>query len=226
MSTPRIQRVLVWSPLLRLTHWVMAISVFALLLTGWLFDYSAELYQGLLDYHYIAGYCLIAALLIRLPLLFLGKGSEHIRDLWPRGEQRRAAAATLRFYLSGGRAPLPRWYAHNPLWGPLYLALFVALSICSLTGLTYDAAPSLGTLSAAELHRSAAIGVAVLVIAHLVAVVLHDLRGTASDVSAMINGHRIFLVESLQVPIETPSAQIDLRELTGRRRPPEPPDPH
>lgn len=194
----------------------MALSVFALLLTGWLFDHSADLYQGLLDYHYIAGYILITALLIRLPLLLLGKGSEHLRDLWPRAEQRRAAVATLRFYLSGARAPLPRWYAHNPLWGPLYLALFLVLSVCALTGLAYDAAPSLGALSAAELHRDAAVAIAVLVVAHIATVVLHDLRGTASDVSAMINGHRIFLVEPLQASIETPSAQIDLRELTGR----------
>jgi hypothetical protein len=30
---------------------------------------------------------------------------------------------------------------------------------------------------------------------HVVTVVLHDAKGTASDVSAMINGHRIFIIE-------------------------------
>jgi Ni/Fe-hydrogenase 1 B-type cytochrome subunit len=204
--------------MLRITHWVMALSVLTLLLTGWLLGYSTELYQALLDYHYIAGYALIGALVLRLPLLFLGKGAEHVLDLLPRGEQRRAAIATLKFYLSGARAPLPRWYAHNPLWGPLYLALFVLLSICALTGIGYDSTLQLGALGATDLHRGCATLVAVLVLAHLIAVVLHDLRGTASDVSAMLNGHRIFVVEPLQVPLNTPSAQIDLREITDREQ--------
>jgi Ni/Fe-hydrogenase 1 B-type cytochrome subunit len=215
---PRIQRVLVWSPVLRITHWVMALSVLALLLTGWLLGRSAELYQALLDYHYIAGYALIGALILRLPLLFLGKGAEHVLDLLPRREQRRAVTATLRFYLSGARAPLPRWYAHNPLWGPLYLALFVLLFICALTGIGYDTGLQIGGIGAADLHRGSAALVAALALAHLIAVVMHDLRGTASDVSGMINGHRIFVVEPLQVPIDTPSAQIDLRQITGREQ--------
>lgn len=192
----------------------MALAVLGLVTTGWLLDHSAELYQTARDYHYIAGYTLLAALAIRLPLLVLGKGPAHVRDLLPGSEQRRAATQTLRFYLSLGRAPLPRWYAHNPLWGPLYLILLALLLIGVLTGLVHDSGASLAGASAADLHDAVAAVVPPLILAHVLAVILHDVRGSGSDVSAMINGHRIFIVEPLQAPIDTPSTEVELRELT------------
>ena len=46
----------------------------------------------------------------------------------------------------------------------------------------------------------------VFVCLHITAVVLHDAKGTAADVSAMINGHRIFIPEDADSPL-TPNVQ-------------------
>jgi Ni/Fe-hydrogenase 1 B-type cytochrome subunit len=214
VPAPQIRRVLVWSTTLRIVHAVIALSVIVLLATGWLLDHDAALYPAARDYHFIAGYALLGALAIRLPMLVSGQGPAHLRALLPTGEQRRAAIATLRFYLSLARAPLPRWYAHNPLWGPLYLAMFALLLVAVATGLSYDVVWSVAGLDTAGLHGLVARILFPVVLAHVIAVILHDLRGTSADVSGIINGHRFFAVEPLKTPIETPPAEIDLHELT------------
>jgi Ni/Fe-hydrogenase 1 B-type cytochrome subunit len=214
VTTPSIRRVLVWPATLRLLHALVALSVIVLLATGWLLDHDAALYTGARDYHFIAGYALLGALAIRLPLLAVGKGPARLSALLPGAEQRRGAIATLRFYLSLARTPLPRWYAHNPLWGPLYLAMLALLLVAVITGLGYDSDRAILGLSAVDTHATVARLVLILVVAHLIAVVLHDLRGTGADVSGIINGHRFFTIEPLEPEIDTPSTEIDLRELT------------
>lgn len=214
MPTLQIRRVLVWPARLRLLHALLALSVIVLLATGLLLDHDAALYAAARDYHFIAGYALLGGLAIRLPLLVAGKGPARLSALLPTSEQRRAAIATLRFYLSFGRAALPRWYAHNPLWGPLYLAMFALLLVAAITGLGYDEDWVLLGLSAVDTHAAVARLVLVLILGHVIAVILHDLRGTSADISGIVNGHRFFTIEPLEPKIDAPSTEIDLRELT------------
>lgn len=194
MQTEKVQRRLVWSAPLRLCHWLMAAAVLTLLATGWLLGAGTRYAKAAADYHYIAGYVLIAALALRLYLLLLGTGTAHWRDCLPARGQWRAVGATLRSYVSLGRWPLPAWYAHNPLWGPVYLALFGMLAVQAATGLTIDAPYRLAGVGLVTIHAALAQFIGWFAIVHIAAVFVHDALGTGSDISAMINGHRIFIL--------------------------------
>ena len=126
--------------------------------------------------------------------------------------------ASLLFYLSLGRAPLPNWFAHNPLWKPVYLFLLVVLGLSVLTGWLMPDSPLIGRLYLPRVHTWLANTVAILTAAHLFSVVLQDLKGKGADISAMINGHRYFAVErdGLVRP-EIPQVSIRLDEL-GRSK--------
>lgn len=189
--TGNIKRVAVWGAPLRAAHWLMAAATIALLLTGWLMGGTSRIYELARDYHYLAGYVLVSGLALRLWLLFAGSGAEGWRALLPRAGYTRAAIGMLRFYVSLGRTSLPRWYAHNPLWAPVYLAWILLLAVQVALGLALQDGLS-GTLLLEDLHRLGAKAIAIITAAHLVAVVLHDWRGEGSDVSAMISGYRIF----------------------------------
>ncbi len=185
-----VQRVAVWSRGVRLAHWLMAAGVLGLLATGYLLHrFPGQ--QAELDYHYLTGYLLVAGLAVRVYLLLFGRAEAHWRALMPDAGSGRAALAMLRFYLSLGRFPLPRWYAHNPLWGPIYLLIFGVLIAQVVTGLgvgEYWLAEE-PALSWHTVGAQVILGFAIL---HILAVFLHDLYGTGSDCSAMINGHRTF----------------------------------
>lgn len=191
LPTDGIKRVAVWSAPLRAAHWLMAAATVALLLTGWLMGVAPNLYEVARDYHFIAGYVLIVALALRLWRLCLGGGADGWRALLPRPGYARAAIEMLRFYLSFGRASLPRWYAHNPLWAPVYLAWILLLVAQAALGLAIQGS-LFDTLLIEDMHALGAKAIAVIAAAHVVAVVLQDWRGEGSDISAMISGYRIF----------------------------------
>lgn len=173
----------VWSAPVRTLHWAMALAVPALAGSGWMLA-EAQACAGarVAELHRNVGYLLLAALAARLYLLLFGRGPEHWRDFVPWPPQHRAALGVLRMYLTLGRGPLPGYYAHNPLWGPVYLAFYAFLAVQGATGLA-----GLGSL-----HLAGFAAVTVFCVAHVLTVFLHDWKGTGSDVSAMINGHRTF----------------------------------
>lgn len=212
-----VQRVDVWSGWLRLSHWSSALAVVILLGSGWLLVHLPASSGAVRELHLGAGYVLLAALLLRLHLLLFGRGAEQWRDLLPRGPQWQAAGQTLRFYLSLGRAPLPAWFAHNPLWSPVYLLWWLVLAATLVSGLVP------GVLAAAGLqpwwwHSMLAEVTEVLVLAHLVAVFAHDLKGGGADVSAMINGRRCFRTGRGPASLQDPhSVSLDSL-LRGKRR--------
>lgn len=220
MPQSKIQRVLVWSLPLRVAHWSIAISVLVLLASGWLAQREPVVAAAILDYHYIAGAMLILALALRVYLLFLGRGSDLLADCETDPHRMRQAIQVLRFYLSLGRAPLPRWYAHNPLWGPVYLLLFLFLSLQIVSGLLLlKGIGLLGELSLYGLHEVGNGVILTFTLLHLVAVFSHDAKGTGADNSAMINGHRIFLLEDDRSEFSRPQA-VSLDQLTRQIRKP------
>lgn len=190
-----VKRVLVWSGPLRLSHWLMAVSVLLLLATGWLLEQLLPYHDALLDYHYLAGYALVAGLLMRAYLLFFARGSASIVGLIAQRARIQAMAAMLRFYLSLGRSPLPDWYAHNPLWQPVYLFLLVALIFQSLSGWFHETPYWIADTPIGAWHGLGARVIGIVCGLHVIAVFFHDLKGTGSDTSAMINGHRIFVIK-------------------------------
>ena len=208
-----IKRLPVWGGWLRLSHWTMAGAIFVLMFSGWLLHRAPELASWILDAHYYASALLLAGFMVRIYLLFFGKGSDLLASCSLDRHRMRQALAVLASYLTLGKVPLPRWYAHNPLWGPLYLVFFVLMTIQIISGLLLmNHVTLVGDTSVRSLHLlgfQITLGFSLL---HILAVFVHDLKGTGSDVSAMISGQRIFLVESQSSPPVTGSVSLD--ELT------------
>jgi Ni/Fe-hydrogenase 1 B-type cytochrome subunit len=212
MQSETISRILVWTRWLRLAHWSLAISVFGLLASGWLLDIDPLLFASAQDYHFIFAALMLPALMIRLYLLFAGKGTDHLHDCELDKLKLMQAWEVIRFYLTLGRASLPKWYGHNPLWGPIYLFLFLFLTLSAISGLALSKEiASLAGISMYDIHRLSYYVTVAFVCLHLPAVFSHDLSGKGSDVSAMINGYRIFLVKkpNQHTPMQSPRVAVD-----------------
>lgn len=229
MLAPEMKRVAVWSGRLRLAHWLLAVATLMLLGTGWLLTLglTARL-SWLLSAHLAAGYTLEFALALRLYLLFFGAGAEHWRDLVPRGPQLKAAGEMLLFYITLGRRSLPAYYAHNPLWAPIHLLLFVVLTVQGTSGLIlaladapalayYEATPWILGYTLPELHYAGLPLIGGYAIAHIFAAFVHDWRSGGSEISALISGYKLFIVRHApDVPPDNVRA-ISIERLRGGR---------
>ena len=199
MHDPVVKRVLVWSGWLRVSHASIGLSVLAQLLTGWLIAESPSLAGTALDIHYLASAVLIFGLVIRLALMFAGKPHERLPALFPASFELAAMASTLRCYLSFFRASLPGWYAHNPLWKPFYLLMYLVLVIMVITGVMIPETSIALGFYLPSVHTFWAHVLLWLSALHVVSVIVHDYRKQTTDISAMVNGYRLILSDSNSV---------------------------
>lgn len=207
-----VTRVLVWSRWLRLSHWSMALSCIGLMLTGLLMNIDPILAIYASEAHYFFSGILIPALLLRLYLLFFGKGTDHITDCEPDWHKILQAMEVLRFYLTLGRAPLPRWFSHNPLWAQIYLILFLFLGLSSVSGiLILKDIGSIFGVNNYDLHYLTHYVISLFVLLHLPSVFCHDLSNKNDDISGMVNGYKVFHIEksSLSAKAQTQKVSID-----------------
>lgn len=218
-----IRRVQVWSGWARLSHLLVGGSVLVLMVTGWLSLHAPSVEAEAVDIHYYAASILIAGLVLRFWLMFAGRPVERLSQLVPEDDEWPAVGQMLRFYVGFGKTPLPRWYAHNPLWKPLYLLLYVCLLVLALSGALQSNSPLLFGAYLPDIHGIFATAVWILVVAHMVTAALHDLKGESDDVSGIINGHRLFVVDRSQLePAVTQETVIRLDRIA---RPPKGPEP-
>lgn len=197
MKQPDIRRLPIWSKILRICHWSMAASVLTLMLTGWLIAWVPEKAESLKDVHFVAAAILITAIVIRLWLLVFGQKNDSIQSLLPNKHQMRQGWQVLRAYITLGKIPLPKWYAHNPLWAPIYLVVYALLLLQICTGLLLlNDITLLGTWSLRQSHLLGFQIISLFTLLHIAASFFHDAKGDGGDISAMINGQRTFTVES------------------------------
>ena len=200
MSNDIIHRTLVWSSKLRTAHWLLALSTLVLIATGWLIPVAPSIIDLTSDWHYLAAAVFIAALLLRLWLLLIDKQSAGIAALMPGKQALPAIGQMLRFYITLGKAPLPAWFAHNPLWAPIYLFAILIMLLLAATGMLMNGHPVLFNIYLPDLHTGLAGILSAFAIFHVITVFMHDAKGTGSDISAMVNGHRIFIVQKTDKP--------------------------
>lgn len=186
----------IWGKWLRLSHWMLALSTLALIATGWLSKHAPSVAQAASDWHYIVGSVFTIGLILRIWLLFTDKGMGHAKHLID-DVQPAKIWQMAKFYLSLGKTPLPRWFAHNPFWAPVYLFIFAFMLATALSGHFQASHPVVFGLYLPSIHAGMANIIAVFALFHIVAVVLHDLKGEHADVSAMINGRRQFVVKPI-----------------------------
>lgn len=231
MLVPEMKRIAVWSGRLRLAHWLLAAATMALLVTGGLFALKlGEHLPWLLSVHLAAGYVLVPAVLLRVYQLFFGNRAEHWRDLVPRGPQLKAAGEMLLFYITLGRRSLPAYYAHNPLWAPLHLLLFIVIAAQGASGLIlaftdgaalayYEATPSILGYTLPELHRAGLPLIGGYTAAHILAVFMHDWRSGGNEISALVGGYKLFLIRRTPDAPPQDVQPVSLGRLRGERAP-------
>ncbi|MBT3010662.1 MAG: cytochrome b/b6 domain-containing protein [Candidatus Thiodiazotropha sp. (ex Lucina aurantia)] len=214
MQVTNVSRVLVWSGRLRLAHWSLGISSIGLLLTGWLMNNTPLMAQSAAEIHFMLSGLFLPALLLRIYLLLFGKGSEHLSSCEPNLHRLSQAWLVLKFYLTLGKAPLPKWYSHNPLWGPVYLVLYFFMLLVAVSGLfLLKAISMIGGLSLNDLHYLSYQVIATFTLLHIIAVFSHDLAGKGSDISGMINGQRTFEIDNPRHDDNNRTQSIALGEL-------------
>ena len=153
MQQENIRYVLVWSGWLRLSHWLIAAGILFQITSAWAIGHDNADYSFWLEWHLITGQIILMALLLRVVLLFF-HGSNNWSAFIPEKSQLQAMVQMIKFYLSLMRFPLPNWYAHNPLWLPLYLIFFFILAACLLTGLLHESPKNILSFSIHELHSA------------------------------------------------------------------------
>lgn len=214
-AQPSLQRKYVWSALLRLAHWGMAVAVLALLATAWLLYWAPSVAAGASDWHQIAGALLMLALLLRGWLLLTDREAAGWRALVPSKQTVSGILKTAQFYFSLGRMPLPAWYSHNPLWMPIYAIVLVLLMLSALSGFFMQEHPVVLGIYLPTLHKAVAPLIGFFALAHIIAVVMHDAFGGLADVSGMLNGFRLFEIKPTEDTSSGTEQRISLDQISS-----------
>jgi Ni/Fe-hydrogenase 1 B-type cytochrome subunit len=192
----------VFDPLLRLLHWVIALSIVSLIATSQLADWfeHGPYEKTLWNLHILTGYVLTASLLTRLLWGLVGPASARWRDLWH--------PAVWRDSLRKLRLPKAHRAGHDPLASLGYLFAYGVMALMVVTGLglaasEFQAGPLAGWLGnvawledvLGEPHEFGFSLMLGFIGLHLAALVFHRLRGERVAQS-MVTGKQYHTVES------------------------------
>ncbi|HET9271438.1 MAG TPA: cytochrome b/b6 domain-containing protein, partial [Vicinamibacterales bacterium] len=141
----RIVKVYVWEAPVRITHWLIALSIVVLSVTGFYIGTPFIAVPGRAGDHFVMGwmkvihgytaYVFIAAVLARIIWMFTGNKYAHWDKFIPVHRSRlRALWPTFRFYVFALRKP-PGFVGHNPLAGLAYVLVFGLYFLAIITGL-------------------------------------------------------------------------------------------
>jgi len=215
-----IRSVYVYEAPVRLWHWVNALSITVLAVTGYFIGQPLPTLAGeasdhfLMGYirfvHFAAGYVFAVGLLGRLYWAFVG--NHHARELFTlpvfSAEYWRSVLVMLKWYAF--LIPRPSQYVgHNPLaraamFGFLFVSLFMLFTGFALYGeglgmgswadrLFGWVIPLLGqSQDVHTFHRLGLWAMVIFVIVHVYAAIREDIMGRQSIISTMVSGHRTF----------------------------------
>ncbi len=141
----RIVKVYVWEAPVRITHWLIALSIVVQSVTGFYIGNPFIGVPGRAGDHFVMGwmkvihgytaYVFIAAVLARIIWMFTGNKYAHWDKFIPVHRNRlRALWPTFRFYVFALRKP-PGFVGHNPLAGLAYVLVFGLYFLAIITGL-------------------------------------------------------------------------------------------
>ncbi|MFT3957458.1 MAG: Ni/Fe-hydrogenase, b-type cytochrome subunit [Piscinibacter sp.] len=217
-----IKSVYVYEAPVRLWHWINALSIVVLGITGYFIgsplptmpgEASANYLMGYIRFvHFAAGYVFAVGLLGRLYWAFVG--NHHARELFTLPVFSRAywheVLTMLKWYAF--LIPRPsRYVGHNPLaraamfFGFFFLTLFMIVTGFALYGegtqpgswahttFTSWVIPLFGQSQDVHTwHHLGLWGMIIFVTLHVYAAIREDIMGRQSIVSTMISGHRTF----------------------------------
>ena len=140
-----IVRVRVWDRVVRVTHWLIALTIVVLSFTGFEIGHPVLSAPGAAGEHFLTGmvrvvhsYAAIVftlAVLSRIVWMFVGKGHAGWREYVPVRRERRALfLPMIAFYTFLRRRPVPA-IGHNPLASSAYGLVFLLYLLMIVTGL-------------------------------------------------------------------------------------------
>jgi cytochrome b len=188
----------VFDPLLRLLHWVIALSIIALIVTSQLAEWfeHGPYDKTLWNLHILTGYVLSTALLTRLLWGVVGPASARWRDLWH--------PAVWKASLRNLRLPSVHRAGHDPIASLAYLFAYGVMALMVVTGLGLSASefqtgPLAGWLGNAgwledvlgEPHEVGFVLMLGFIGLHMAALVFHQMRGERVAQS-MLTGKQYF----------------------------------
>lgn len=115
----------VWDPLVRLTHWAVAVAV----LSNYLLNRAGGVW------HVWIGWCLLALLALRFAWGFVGPREARFASFLPNPFAALRHMGALMARLSGRGRALPEYPSHNPAGAMMVYALWAMLAVVSITGL-------------------------------------------------------------------------------------------
>lgn len=139
------ERVYVWDLVVRSTHWIIALAIAVLFVTGILIGNPMLIVAGeardrfvmgtVRIVHFYAAIAFTLAFLARVVWLFVGPRYARWQELIPiRKERRKNLIETIKFYALI-RKRIPVYAGHNPLAGLAYAAIFTLYLAQIVTGL-------------------------------------------------------------------------------------------
>jgi Ni/Fe-hydrogenase 1 B-type cytochrome subunit len=149
-ASSEIVRVYVWEVPVRVTHWLIALSIAVLSVTGLYIGHPFIAVSGPASQRFVMGwakvihgytaYVFVTAVIARLVWMFTGNKYARWDKFIPvRSQRRRGLWPTTKFYLFALRKP-PGFVGHNPLAGATYTLVFVLYFVSIATGLAMRAA--------------------------------------------------------------------------------------
>jgi Ni/Fe-hydrogenase 1 B-type cytochrome subunit len=218
-----IVRVYVWEVPVRITHWLIALSIVVLSATGLYIGHPFLIVSGEARQHFVMGwarvihlytaYVFMASVVARIIWMFTGNKYAHWDKFIPvRPERRRALWPTLKFYLFALRKP-PGFVGHNPLAGATYTLVFWLYFVATATGLVLRSAnadvgsliryfavlaPVLGGLQTARwIHHATMWLLLGFAVHHVYSSVLMSTIEANATVESIFSGHKFVPREDL-----------------------------
>ena len=191
-----------FDPLLRLLHWVIALTIVALIATSQLADWfeHGPYETTLWNLHILSGYALTASLMARLLWGMVGPASARWRDLWH--------PTAWKDSLKNFRLPAAHRVGHDPIASLAYLFAYGVMALMVVTGLGLAASEfQTGPLAAwfgnatwledllEDPHEAGFVLMLGFISLHMAALVFHQLRGERVAQS-MLTGKQYHPAES------------------------------
>jgi cytochrome b len=171
---------IIWSPWLRMLHWLLAISTI-------LAFASHEGTSPLHEWHEVFGYVALATAASRILLGFAGSAAH---SEWRFSSFVRSIKTTANYTQDLASGQETRHRGHNPLGAWMVVALLTNSILCGVTGWLFTTNMFFGYAWLAKIHELSGEAFVPLVILHLIGVFYASWRHKESLVDAMIHGKK------------------------------------